>query len=125
MSLAYDIIQIIFAISAILVIRYDYKYQKIPFWLVIVNYITISILTNYWLLFGLLYLILCKIKDIPIDLLYILIMVYLIIIEPINYYSIICVLICLIYVLISHKSEKISFMVPLEISITIMLLTKG
>ena len=120
-----NILKALFIISAIVIIVYDYKYQKIPFWVVIVNYIILSGLINYWLLFGLLYLIFCKIKDVPIDMLYVLVIFYLIIITNYSVVSILVCLICAIYVIISRKASKISFMVPLEISIIIMLLTKG
>ena len=120
-----NILKALFIISAIVIIVYDYKYQKIPFWVVIVNYTILSSLINYWLLFGLLYLIFCKIKDVPIDMLYVLVIFYLIIITNYSVVSILVCLICAIYVIISRKASKISFMVPLEISIIIMLLTKG
>lgn len=120
-----NILKALFIISAIIIIVYDYKYQKIPFWVVIVNYTILSGLINYWLLFGLLYLIFCKIKDVPIDMLYVLVIFYLIIITNYSVVSILVCLICAIYVIISRKASKISFMVPLEISIIIMLLTKG
>lgn len=120
-----NILKALFIISAIIIIVYDYKYQKIPFWVVIVNYTILSGLINYWLLFGLLYLIFCKIKDVPIDMLYVLVIFYLIIITNYSVVSILVCLICAIYVIISRKASKISFMVPLEISIIVMLLTKG
>ena len=120
-----NILKALFIISAIVIIVYDYKYQKIPFWVVIVNYTILSGLINYWLLFGLLYLIFCKIKDVSIDMLYVLVIFYLIIITNYSVVSILVCLICAIYVIISRKASKISFMVPLEISIIVMLLTKG
>lgn len=120
-----NILKALFIISTIVIIVYDYKYQKIPFWVVIVNYTILSGVINYWLLFGLLYLIFCKIKDVPIDMLYVLVIFYLIIITNYSVVSILVCLICAIYVIISRKASKISFMVPLEISIIIMLLTKG
>ena len=120
-----NILKALFIISAIVIIVYDYKYQKIPFWVVIVNYTILSGLINYWLLFGVLYLIFCKIKDVPIDMLYVLVIFYLIIITDYSVVSILVCLICAIYVIISRKASKISFMVPLEISIIIMLVTKG
>ena len=120
-----NILKALFIISAIVIIVYDYKYQKIPFWVVIVNYTILSGLINYWLLFGLLYLIFCKIKDVTIDMLYVLVIFYLIIITNYSVVSILVCLICAIYVIISRKASKISFMVPLEISIIVMLLTKG
>ena len=120
-----SILKVLFVVSAIIIIVYDYKYQKIPFWVVIVNYTILSGLINYWLLFGLLYLIFCKIKDVPIDMLYVLVIFYLIIITNYSVVSILVCLICAIYVIISRKASKISFMVPLEISIIIILLMKG
>ena len=120
-----SILKVLFVVSAIIIIVYDYKYKKIPFWVVIVNYTILSGLINYWLLFGLLYLIFCKIKDVPIDMLYVLVIFYLIIITNYSVVSILVCLICAIYVIISRKASKISFMVPLEISIIIILLMKG
>lgn len=125
MNLVYNILQILFAISAIIIIVYDRKYQKIPFWIVIANYVCIVALTNYWLLLGLVYLIICKIKDTPIDWLFVLIMFYLIIRKGNILCSIISILICLVYVLISRKKERISYMVPLELAIAVMLFMKG
>lgn len=121
MNLVYNIVQFVFAISALIVVIFDYKYQKIPFWAIIINYVSLSLLVNYFALIGIVFLVFCKIKDKPIDLLYILIMCYLLI-NTDMYYKIFSILICLLYVLVSSKKEKISFMVPLEIAITILIM---
>ena len=66
--------------SALLVAYYDLKYQKIPIWLLLTNYISLSFLVDYALLLGLVVILYAKIKDVPIDILYLIIMGYLIII---------------------------------------------
>jgi hypothetical protein len=116
------ICNIILVISAIAIIIYDYKIKKIPMWLLIINYISICLLLNKWLLFGIVFILLAKLKDFPIDLLYVLIMCYLIIIVN-NYFSLLGIMILLLHILIS-KEEKISFMVSLEIAIVLEILIK-
>lgn len=123
MNLVCDICQIIFVISAIIVMVYDQKYQRIPFWCILINYISLSMLITPWTLISVIYIIFCKIKSTPIDILYLVILFYLIIMG--NYiYSILSILICLIYIVTSFKKEFISFMVPLEIAIAIMLIER-
>ena len=116
------ICNIILVISAIAIFIYDYKIKKIPMWLLIINYISICLLLNKWLLFGIVFILLAKLKDFPIDLLYVLIMCYLIIIVN-NYFSLLGIMILLLHILIS-KEEKISFMVSLEIAIVLEILIK-
>lgn len=110
MNLVYSLI---FIITAIFVAIFDYKYQKIPLWIVIINYISLSLIINPILLIGLIAIILCKKFNKPIDGIYLLIISYLIIIDM-NAYNIISVIILLVWV-IATKKDTISFMVPIEI----------
>ena len=73
------IIFILFTISAIGIILYDYKYQYIPLWLILFNYISICLICNYWLLFGIILIFILYKVNKPIDVIYVLIMLYLII----------------------------------------------
>ena len=77
MNLVYNIILII---TAILIIVYDFKIQKIPILLLLANYISICLLTNKYFLVGLVVIFLAKIKNFPIDWLYVFMIGYLIII---------------------------------------------
>lgn len=95
-----------------MVIYYDYKYQKIPLWILTINYILICCLADWRLLFGLPILFFCAYTGKPVDLLYVFLMVYLII-RVHSIWSIIPILFILVYAL----SGKRSFMVPLEIGI--------
>lgn len=106
---------IIFIITTIFIIIYDYKYQKIPFELILLNYISLCFLTNLYLLIGLIIIFIIKKINKPIDIVYLFILCYLIINIHTNY-SLISIMILLIYTLCS-KSSKISFMVPLELAL--------
>ncbi len=108
---------IIFIITAILTIIYDYKYKRIPIFILISNYIAISLLLNKYLLFGLVFIYIYKKLDKPIDIIYVLVLGYSII-TKMNFLSIISIIIVLLYALLS-KSKYISFMVPLEIALLI------
>lgn len=119
MNLVYNIILIL---TAIAIIIYDYKIQKIPMWLLIINYSSICLLINEWLLIGILYIILAKIKDFPIDGLYVIMIIYLIIIVNSNF-SLLSILVILLNILLTSR-PKISFMISLEIAIIIELLLK-
>lgn len=116
------ICNIILVISAIAIIIYDYKIKKIPMWLLIINYISICLILNKWLLFGIVFIILAKLKDFPIDMLYVFIMCYLIIIVN-NYFGLLGIMILLLHIILS-KEDKISFMVSLEIAIVLEILIK-
>lgn len=116
------ICNIILVISAIAIIIYDYKIKKIPMWLLIINYISICLILNKWLLFGIVFILLAKLKDFPIDMLYVFIMCYLIIIVN-NYFGLLGIMILLLHIILS-KEDKISFMVSLEIAIVLEILIK-
>jgi hypothetical protein len=116
------IIFILFTISAIGIILYDYKYQYIPLWLIIFNYISICLICNYWLLFGIILIFILYKVNKPIDVIYVLIMLYLIIRirnTQCNIACIILILLCIFY----QKQEKLSFMIPLEMAILIQITT--
>ena len=108
---------IIFIITAILTIIYDFKYKKIPISIIVLNYIAISILLNKYLLFGLIFIYAYKKLDKPIDILYVLLLGYAIIIKM-NILSVISIIVVLLYTLLS-KSKYTSFMVPLELALLI------
>ena len=117
-----DILKYIYLISfiltAILIVIYDFKIQKIPISLLLTNYISMSLMVNYWLLLGVLVIFCAKKFDFPIDILYVGILCYLIIILH-NNLSIFAILIVLIQVLLSTRKESftkenLSLMVSLE-----------
>ena len=117
-----DILKYIYLISfiltAILIVIYDFKIQKIPIILLLTNYISVSLMVNYWLLLGVLVIFCAKKFDFPIDILYVGILCYLIIILH-NNLSIFAILIVLIQILLSTRKESftkenLSLMVSLE-----------
>ena len=117
-----DILKYIYLISfiltAILIVIYDFKIQKIPIILLLTNYISMSLMVNYWLLLGVLVIFCAKKFDFPIDILYVGILCYLIIILH-NNLSIFAILIVLIQILLSTRKESftkenLSLMVSLE-----------
>lgn len=110
-------------ISAILIIVFDYKFKLIPMWLLIINYSTICFLSIKWLLFGIIFILVAKKLDIPIDILYVILLCILISLTNNMIIAIVAISICLAYVVFSDQI-KISFMVPLEIGILIELLYK-
>ena len=112
----------IYLITAIIIIIYDYKIQLIPILLLLCNYICLCFIINPILLIGIICILIAKQLNKPIDMLYICILIYLIIIVN-NPYSMLSILILLIYTIL-QKSNKISYMFPLEIAIIIELLLK-
>jgi hypothetical protein len=107
-----------FVLTAILIVIYDFKIQKIPIILLLTNYISMSLMVNYWLLFGVLVIFCAKKFDFPIDILYVVILCYLIIILH-NNLSIFAIIIVLIQILLSTRKESftkenLSLMVSLE-----------
>lgn len=115
-------------ISALLVAYYDLKYQKIPIWLLLTNYISLSFLVDYALLLGLVVILYAKIKDVPIDVLYLIIMGYLIIIVNSKVLAGVLLIGFIAYVLLAKKvekrvnSNKLSMMFPLEFGVTALVL---
>lgn len=120
MNLVYSII---FFISAIFVIIYDYKYQKIPLYIIIINFVSLCLLTNILCLIGIIFIFILKKLDKPIDVVYLVIIGYLIITIG-SIWSILSIIVLLTFVLMSQK-DNISFMIPIEISCLIELIIKG
>lgn len=120
MNLVYSII---FFISAIFIIIYDYKYQKIPLYIIIINFISLCLLTNILCLIGIIFIFILKKLDKPIDVVYLVIIGYLIITIG-SIWSILSIIVLLTFVLMSQK-DNISFMIPIEISCLIELIIKG
>ena len=110
----------VFILTAIVIIGYDFKIQKIPFWLILINYTSLCILINYFLLFGIFILIILKKKKKPIDIVYLFTSGYLILIIN-NIIGLMSICIILIYIMMS-KREKISLMVPIEIVLILNIL---
>ena len=110
---------IIFVLSAIAIMVFDYKKNEMPFWLVILNYSSFCLLVHPILLFGTLGLFLLKYKNQPIDIIYILALgISLVILRPSM--AILCLFPVFIQIIIS-KREKLCLMVSLEIACMIYL----
>ena len=112
MNLVYNII---FIITSICIIIYDFKYQKIPTIYIVLNFISICLLTNIYLLISLINIYIIKNLDKSIDSLYLMLLAYIMYTSH-NIYSILSILILLVYILFS-KSNKISLMVPIELAL--------
>lgn len=119
MNLAYNIILVV---TAIAIAVFDYRYQKIPLWLVILNFSVICMLTSPIFLVGIIVILVLKKMDQPIDIVYLITIGYLIIINN-NIYRVISILILLIYIFLS-KRDKISLMVPIELVMIFELVVK-
>ncbi len=113
---------ILFLITAVAIIVFDLKIQKIPVILVLVNYSLFSYLLNPILLFGNLAILLFWKFGKPVDIIYILALCYNMIMFR-NVYNPICLIPLLIQLVVS-KQDKMSFMVAIEISCIILLVTK-
>lgn len=113
---------IVFIISAITVIIFDYKIQKIPIILIIINYSSICMLLNPILLVGNIAIVIFKVLDIPIDIIYIILLSTALLINK-NIWNVLCIIPILIQTVFSKK-EKICLMVSIEIACIILLLTK-
>jgi len=113
---------IIFIITAIVVTIYDYKYQKIPLWIIIINYMSLSLLIHPLFIIGILLILLCYKLDIAIDTIYLIVIGYLILIGN-SVISIISIIILLVSIFIS-KRKYISYMIPIEIACIIELFFK-
>jgi hypothetical protein len=119
MNLVYNIV---FLITAVIVILYDYKIQKIPIWIIILNYISFCLLINPFLLFGLIGICILKYLDKPVDIVYI-ILIGFILLNTSNLWYALSIIPMLIQTIFSKK-EKISLMVSIEIACIILLLAK-
>lgn len=110
---------IVFVLSAIAIIVYDFRKNEMPFWVVVINYISFCWLVHPILLIGTLGLFLLKYKDKPIDIIYIVALgVSLVILRP--SVGIVCILPIFIQLLLS-KQEKICLMVSIELACIIYL----
>lgn len=110
---------IIFLITAVAIIVFDLKIQKIPIILVLVNYSLFSYLINPILLFGNIAILFFWKFGKPVDIVYILALCYNMIMFK-NAYNPIC-LIPLVIQLVVSKQDKMSFMVAIEISCIMVL----
>lgn len=113
---------IAFILSAIPIIISDYKYSKIPTTLIIINYITLCLAYNQWMLLGLIYIIIAKKYNLAIDGLYITTLCYMLYGLPVSLYCIIAIIIPLLHICISD-AQTVSYMISLEISHIILLLS--
>jgi hypothetical protein len=123
MIFKYVLLGIVLA-TAVLIAIYDAKYQKIPMWLLLTNYGCLACLTNLWLLLGLVVIILAKYKNFPIDILFLGMMSYLIIIVNNNALALTLILAFLVFIMAYTKlfntPRKIPAMLPLEFCISVL-----
>lgn len=121
MNLVYNIFFIITAIvfitTAIITIIYDYKIQRIPLVVILLNYISICLLVNPYLLVGILLILIIKKLDKSVDIVYILTLAYLFLNQN-NLIYLLCIIPILIQTILS-KSKKISLMISIELSFII------
>lgn len=112
----------VFFISAVVVILYDYRLQKIPVILILLNYSSICLLVSPYLLAGNVVILVLKKLDKPVDIVYIaLLAVYLTVYK--NNYNFLALIPMIVQVLVTKK-EKISFMVSIELAYTILMTIK-
>lgn len=109
----YGLLSIII-LSAIFIMYYDIEKQEIPIALIIINYACVCLLVNPYLLIGEIFVFIAYKNKIPIDPLYLFLIVYLIIIKGVSgLLFTLSLLLGLIFIFVSKK--KVSFMVPLEV----------
>ena len=112
----------VFFISALVVILYDYRLQKIPVILILLNYSSICLLVSPYLLAGTVVILVLKKLDKPVDIVYIaLLAVYLTVYK--NNYNFLALIPMIVQVLVTNK-EKISFMVSIELAYAILMIIK-
>lgn len=110
---------VVFFISAVVVILYDYRLQKIPVILILLNYSSICLLVSPYLLAGNVVILVLKKLDKPVDVVYIaLLAVYLIVYK--NNYNYLALIPMIVQVLVAKK-EKISFMISIELAYVILM----
>lgn len=117
----YIIYYMILVITSLIVIIYDYKYKEIPWILLIVNYSSICMLITPYMLLGNILIFIIKNYDKPIDWLYVLIVLYLIILNPYMIFNALAILIIVSYIIFNYNTEHISMMVPLSIAILFLI----
>lgn len=112
----------VFFISAIAVILYDYRLQKIPVILILLNYSSICLLVSPYLFAGNVVILVLKKLNKPVDIVYIaLLAVYLIVHK--NNYNFLALIPMTVQVIVTKK-EKISFMVSIELAYVILMTIK-
>jgi len=117
----YIIYYMILVITSLIVIIYDYKYKEIPWILLIVNYSSICMLITPYMLLGNILIFIIKKYDKSIDWLYILIILYLIIVNPYMIFNALAILVIVSYIIFSRDIKYISMMVPLSIAILFLI----
>jgi hypothetical protein len=112
-------------LSGCLISYFDLKYKAVPLFLLIINFGSVCYLINNILLLigGLFILIYAYYKELPIDFLYIALIIYLIIIGGMSIpHILVSMLFTLLFVMTSKQKDEISFMFPLEIILVTALL---
>ena len=103
-------------ISCIIISYFDLKYKTIPVLTVLVNYVSICYLIgNPGLFLGIPIIFYAVGRDLPIDLLYVALIVYLIIIGSLSPTFIAIALLFSVLFVAFSKDKQISFMFPLEV----------
>lgn len=112
----------VFFITAVVVILYDYRLQKIPVILILLNYSSICLLVSPYLLAGNVVILVLKKLDKPVDIVYIALLAgYLTVYK--NNYNFLALIPMIVQVLVTKK-EKISFMVSIELAYAILMTLK-
>jgi len=103
-------------VTCLIIAFFDYKYQSVPLATLIINYIAICYLIgNPGLYLGVFIIFYALAKELPIDLLYVSLIVYLIIIGSVSTIHIAVTLIFSLFYIVFSKKKKISFLLPLEV----------
>lgn len=111
MTLVY---KIIFLLTAITVIIFDYKIQKIPVILILINYCSICLLINPYLLAGIILIAIIKYINKPVDIVYILTLCSGFLLNQNLLYGV-CIIPIILQTILSKK-DKISLMVSIELA---------
>lgn len=119
MNLVYEIV---FIISAILIMRYDWNTKTIPVIFVLLNYSAICMTINPYLLVGNVAILILQKLEKSIDMIYICLLGY-IFISYQNPYLAICVIPLILQVILS-KEKIMSFMVSIELSYIVFFILK-
>lgn len=102
--------------TCLIVSYFDVKYKEVPVIAVIVNYVAICYLIgNPGLYAGIIIIFYAVAKKLPIDLLYVALIVYLIIIGSLSTFQIAAALLFGVLFIALSKDRKISFLLPLEV----------
>lgn len=123
MNLVYSII---FVVTAILVVIYDYKYKQIPVLIVLLNYLSLMLIIQAWIpmCIGLFAICLLYKLDKPIDIIYIvgLCVAY---ITTVNQISLLYAIVPIVIQTIISRDKQISLMISIEIGSLLMLCMSG